>query len=58
MNEEQRQRIVAALAAYDKTNPLTEEELQDPDLEYLLPCLEELPKTEAESPGITHGICL
>lgn len=58
ITEAQRARIQKGLELLEKQEPLTEEEKQDPDLEYLLACVTEAPISEAECPGIIHGWCL
>lgn len=58
INETQRARIQRALELLDEREPLTGDDATDPDLEFLLPCVRDLPKEESENPGILHGLCL
>ena len=55
ISEAQRVRIVEALKAYNAAHPVEEGDL---DNEYLVECLEQVPADEAETPRVTHGLCL
>lgn len=58
INEAQRLLLSQALHILYLEHPLSDQARKDPNVEFLLSCLERMPADEAAHPGITHGLCL
>lgn len=62
IGEEQRQMIIAGLkmvaAGFRPVGSINDPNLVEEEIKDLLPMFEQLPKDEAEHPGILHGFCL